>query len=481
MADHLYSNTASVAQLNAAINPSDTTVVLAGGTFSGYPAAPFWGILDRATATAELVEVTNVASNTLTVVRAQGGTSAQSHGAGATFEHVAPAIVFQNSEAHISASTGVHGVSGSVVGTTGNQTIQDKTFRGAHRAVFSDALPAGVTASFESTADSASARDGFVHNNTAADVDRRGFLLAQSGTPRFEVFNDGTVKNTPAGGATRKGIETTTSLKAGTTLEVGGASTLTGNTTVGGTLGVTGATTLSTVSTSGAATLNSVGVTNNATVGGTLGVTGATTLAAASATTVTASGLITAAAGVKSFGSTLPDVTVVTSLGTIASPVTDQVVFLTTDRSFYIRTSAPAWERVTARGKLGVLSPTADFTTLSGSEQIVDTLTFNALSGISWKASYCSRFSFNTTGVVIIKFRLASGASVALSDTEISSKIWQGSGSNNSNSLFKSVVAASSGQWTIGVTAQLGGGASSGTLYGSVFGTERELLVEAIG
>ena len=67
-------------------------------------------------------------------------------------------------------------------------------------------------------------------------------------------------------------------------LTVTNTATLSGNTTVGGTLGVTGATTLSTLSTSGLAILNSLQVTNaatlgfNLTVGGTLGVTGATTL-----------------------------------------------------------------------------------------------------------------------------------------------------------------------------------------------------------
>jgi hypothetical protein len=50
------------------------------------------------------------------------------------------------------------------------------------------------------------------------------------------------------------------------------------NALVGGTLGVTGATSLSTLSTSGLATLNSASVTTSATVGTTLGVTGATTL-----------------------------------------------------------------------------------------------------------------------------------------------------------------------------------------------------------
>ncbi len=77
-------------------------------------------------------------------------------------------------------------------------------------------------------------------------------------------------------------------------LAVTGGSVLTGNATVGGTLGVTGATTLSstaaitgnttvggTLGVTGASTLDSAAVTNNATVGGTLGVTGATTLSGA--------------------------------------------------------------------------------------------------------------------------------------------------------------------------------------------------------
>ena len=74
-------------------------------------------------------------------------------------------------------------------------------------------------------------------------------------------------------------------------LAVTGGSVLTGNATVGGTLGVTGATTLSstaaitgnttvggTLGVSGASTLDSAAVTNNATVGGTLGVTGNSTI-----------------------------------------------------------------------------------------------------------------------------------------------------------------------------------------------------------
>jgi hypothetical protein len=101
------------------------------------------------------------------------------------------------------------------------------------------------------------------------------------------------------------GAATGTSLVLSSTLNVGGAATITGTltangtaalndnvtvaagktftvgtgaTTLGGTLGVTGATTLSSTLTAGTSTLTSLSVTNNETVGGTLGVTGATTL-----------------------------------------------------------------------------------------------------------------------------------------------------------------------------------------------------------
>jgi len=71
----------------------------------------------------------------------------------------------------------------------------------------------------------------------------------------------------------------------GGTLGVTGVTTLSNNATVGGTLGVTGVTTLSdnatvggTLGVTGATTLSTVDVSSNATVGGTLGVTGVTTL-----------------------------------------------------------------------------------------------------------------------------------------------------------------------------------------------------------
>jgi hypothetical protein len=117
------------------------------------------------------------------------------------------------------------------------------------------------------------------------------------------------------------GSTTLGGLSAGTTTL--GASTIssasvTGNTSVGGTLGVTGTSTLGTLnagtSTLGASTLSSASVTGNTSVGGTLGVTGTSTLGTlnAAATAVTT----LAASSNTTIGGTL-GVTGASTLGTL--------------------------------------------------------------------------------------------------------------------------------------------------------------------
>lgn len=246
-----YVNTASRAQLASGIASGATSVTLA--SFTGWPLAfPYYAIIDRGTGSAEIVTVTGGAGSTLTITRAQGGTLASAHNGGAYFEHIVPAGVFTDFETHMAAASAVHGVSGSVVGTSGAQTLTDKTYRGGYTHAFADALPAGLSAGFEVAASTAIARDGFKVTNTGADIARRAFLLEQSGTPRHEVFQDGTVKTSPNSAHTRPGHEvntasakpalrvTNSSAGNATTFEVAG----TGNTTVAGTLGVTGASTL---------------------------------------------------------------------------------------------------------------------------------------------------------------------------------------------------------------------------------------------
>jgi hypothetical protein len=243
---HKYVNTASTAAVGGAgIAAASLSVTVT--SFTGWPVAyPYFAEIAKGTGLAEIVEVTAAAGSVLTIVRGQGGTAAADHAVGAAFEHIAPASVFNLAESHPEAVI-AHGTATPVVGRDDAQTLTNKTYRGAFAAVFSDALPAGVVASYLSTADNANARDGFVHANTAGNVDRYAFLATQAGANRVAVRNDGTVEITPSGAAVRPGFRNA------------GTSTLTGNVSAGGTLAVTGA----------------------ATVGGTLGVTGAATVTGA--------------------------------------------------------------------------------------------------------------------------------------------------------------------------------------------------------
>ncbi len=351
MSGENYVNTASTATTAAPVGPSDLTFTVA--SYTGWPAAPFWGELEKGTASAEIVRVTNVAGAVLTIARGQGGTAATSHGAGVSFEHPVPADFFNRTEQHM-AATNAHGVTGVVVGTQGAQTVQDKTFRGAHKSNFTDALPVGVTASYESVADNASARDGFVHKNTAGDVDRRGFLLQQSGTDRVQVFNDGTVDLTPSA-STRPGLRS-----RGTT-QLDGAVTAGGAVTVSGAANLNGGVSTTTVTASGTVSAPTVTASGNVTATGTIHANGnidtdanlivdgtSTLTGTVTAGTVTASGDVTAAnlaavGQVTAYGGKRAIIEVDATTD-VVSPITDQLVWVAAERMMY-RYNGSAWVR----------------------------------------------------------------------------------------------------------------------------------------
>lgn len=128
-----YSSTAVDTALTAPVGSSDAT--LSVGSVTGYPTQfPFTIVIDPDTANEELCEVTDGAGLTFTVTREFDDTVGVSHAIGAAVKHVLSASDLREPQEHIAAATGVHGVTGSVVGTTDVQDLSRKSLKSVQEA-----------------------------------------------------------------------------------------------------------------------------------------------------------------------------------------------------------------------------------------------------------------------------------------------------------------------------------------------------------
>jgi len=132
MTTRKYSSRSQQTTLTGALTSSGTsaTVVSGSGLLGGVTISAgeiFTVVIDPDTALEEIVDVSAVSTNTLTIVRGIDGSTGQAHSAGAVVRHMAIGRDYREANTHVEASSAVHGLTGTVVGTTDTQTLTNKT------------------------------------------------------------------------------------------------------------------------------------------------------------------------------------------------------------------------------------------------------------------------------------------------------------------------------------------------------------------
>lgn len=215
-----YSSIAQPTTLSSSISNTDTTIAVVATV--GYPASfPFTVAVDAGGATEELVDVTAVAGNVWTVTRGVDGTSAQSHSAGAIVRHSSSGRDFAEMQSHIAATTGVHGVTGALVGTTNTQTLTNKTL--SSPVITGGSLSGTLTGSPQFSGATLFTGDPVFQGATAADT-AASVRVASDANARLALRADGALV---FGSGSAAGDATLSRASAGT-LATSGALTVNG-------------------------------------------------------------------------------------------------------------------------------------------------------------------------------------------------------------------------------------------------------------
>jgi len=167
MTTRKYSSRSQQTTLTGALTSSGTSATVVSGTalLGGVTISAgetFTVVIDPDTALEEIVDVTAVSTNTLTLTRGVDGSTGQAHSAGAVVRHMAIGRDYRESNQHIENTTTAHGLTiADVITTTNTKTLTNKTLTsptitgtGAIAGTFTGNLTGNVTGNVSGTAGS---------------------------------------------------------------------------------------------------------------------------------------------------------------------------------------------------------------------------------------------------------------------------------------------------------------------------------------
>ena len=136
-----YSGGAKPAYLTVALGGTTGDLTIECDDLTNWPTGspgPFYIVVNRNQPTEEKILCSSRSGSTITVYntglstgRGSDGTTISSHSIGSEVEHVFTATDADEANLHVNSNSGVHGITGDVVGTTDTQTLTNKTLSGA--------------------------------------------------------------------------------------------------------------------------------------------------------------------------------------------------------------------------------------------------------------------------------------------------------------------------------------------------------------
>jgi len=172
-----YSSRSQQTTLASSLSAGATTMLVGSGAALMGGKTPlssetYTVVIDPDTALEEIVDVSNYSTgNTLAITRARDGSSDVAHSAGAVVRHMVIGRDLQEANNHSVAPTGVHGITGAVVGTTDAQTLSGKTLTTPTIASFTNATHDHSNAAGGGTLGSGVITSTMIANDTIVNAD----------------------------------------------------------------------------------------------------------------------------------------------------------------------------------------------------------------------------------------------------------------------------------------------------------------------
>jgi hypothetical protein len=310
MTTRKYSSRSQQTTLTAGLTSSGTSATVVSGTalLGGVTISAgetFTIVIDPDTAIEEIVDVTAVSTNTLTITRGIDGASGQAHSAGAVVRHMAIGRDYREANQHIENVTTAHGLTvADVITTTNTKTLTNKTLTSP--TVNTPTITGGTVANATITGLSNPSAGGDAANKTYVDS-ILGSATAAS-TSATSAAASATAAATSAASAVTSATSSATSATAAATSATSAATSATAS-AASALAATTSATSASTQATAAATSATS------AATSATASATSATSAAASA--TAAATSATSAASSATSAASSLSSVTGLTGSGLV--------------------------------------------------------------------------------------------------------------------------------------------------------------------